>query len=475
MFKRGLFRKYFFICSFCVVSSLVVLGAVLLVCATSFFEHDRYDMLTRNAARAAAITAGSYSSSGGNSLDATTIMLTYSIFSNSIGAEFFLVQMDGRILYYDNSKGADLSATVLPQELVAQAANGGYSATGPLPGVYQKPHYIVGVPVTADGSAIAVLFAASPADDLMDFLKEISQMFLISTAVVLILAFVLIFFLTSQMVRPLKQMLEATQSFSKGDFSKRVPVSGYDEIGQLSMAFNNMASTLAVNESTRRAFVANISHELKTPMTTIAGFVDGILDGTVPEEKREQYLQVVSNEVGRLSRLVRSMLDTARIEAGEMEIRPSVFDISETIRQTIFTFEQGIEDKRLEIRGLEEDRIMVYADQDLMHQVVYNLIENAVKFVNPEGYIAISYRQEDHRTYVAIRNSGGGISKEEAPMLFDRFYKSDRSRGLNKNGVGLGLHIVRSIINHHRGEIVVRSAEGQYAEFEFYIPSAPKA
>jgi signal transduction histidine kinase len=266
-------------------------------------------------------------------------------------------------------------------------------------------------------------------------------------------------------------MLDATHSFSRGDFSKRVPVNGYDEVGKLSMAFNNMASTLAVTESTRRSFIANVSHELKTPMTTISGFVDGVLDGTVPEEKRDQYLEIVSNECKRLSRLVRSMLDMARLEAGEMELNPVTLDISEIIRQTVFTFEQAIEEKELDVRGLETDRVMVLADKDLIHQVVYNLVDNAVKFVDSGGYIQFLYRTEPQMTFVTVRNSGEGIDRSEAPQLFERFYKSDRSRSLDKDGVGLGLHIVKSIIHYHKGDITVQSLQGEYTEFAFSLPN----
>ena len=206
-----------------------------------------------------------------------------------------------------------------------------------------------------------------------------------------------------------------TQSFAKGDFSVRVTVERYDEIGKLAMAFNNMATNLASQETMRRAFVANVSHELKTPMTTIAGFIDGILDGTIPPEKRDKYLGIVSQEVKRLSRLVRSMLGIARIEAGEMKLVRTDFDINDIVCQTVFTFEQQIEQKRLEVRGLDAGKFMVNADVDLVHQVVYNLVENAVKFADEGGYIEANYTQEDGRVFVGIRNSGEGLSKEEMP------------------------------------------------------------
>ena len=236
-----------------------------------------------------------------------------------------------------------------------------------------------------------------------------------------------------------------------------------------------MADSLAQQETVRRSFIANVSHELKTPMTSIAGFVDGILDGTIPPEKERHYLTIVSDEVKRLSRLVRSMLNIAKIEAGEMTLKPTVFDINEVVLSSIFTFEQTIETKQLDIRGLDAGKIMVEADEDLIHQVVYNLLENAVKFVNVGGYVEVSYTVDPKRTYINIKNSGEGIPKDEISKVFDRFYKTDRSRSIDKTGVGLGLHIVRSIVNLHQGEVIVRSVEGEFCEFSFSVATAPKA
>ncbi|MBP1580944.1 MAG: HAMP domain-containing histidine kinase, partial [Oscillospiraceae bacterium] len=200
--------------------------------------------------------------------------------------------------------------------------------------------------------------------------------------------------------------------------------------------------------------------------------VDGIMDGTIPPERQQHYLAIVSSEVKRLSRLVRSMLNIARLESGEMQLAPTSFDINQVVCSTIFTFEKAIEEKNLDIRGLDSDRVMVSADEDLIHQVVYNLVENAVKFVDAGGYIEISYRTEEKMTYISVKNSGEGISKEEISKVFERFYKTDRSRSQDKSGVGLGLNIVRSIIKLHQGEVIVRSTEGQFCEFTFTLPTA---
>lgn len=484
MQKNSLFRKYFSICSLCVICSIVILGLVELLFFIQYYERDKYQLLERNARQAAAITSRNYIANNNGLINRSVISTAYSILASSIDAQLFLVDADGAILYPDAREpdvyGQEVAAgyrnVQVSKEIVQQIlVKGIYEETGDLGGIFEKNHYTVGIPVVADNVTIGVLLASSSADGRRAFVADVFEIFLIGSLVVLMMAFIIIYFVTAQLIRPLKNMLGAIQSFSQGDFSKRVPVSGYDEIGQLSIAFNNMASTLASTETTRRSFVANVSHELKTPMTTIGGFVDGILDGTVPEEKREQYLQVVSSEVKRLSRLVRSMLDTARIEAGEMRVTPVAFDLAETLRQTVILFEQMIEEKNVSVEGLDMDPLNVTADVDLMHQVVYNLVENAVKFVDEGGTISFFCRADSSSISVTIRNSGTGLVKDEVPHIFERFYKSDKSRGLNKNGAGLGLYIVKTILNHHWGEIVVRSVEGEYTEFEFTIPTTYKA
>ena len=477
-FRNKLFFKYFSIYATLVLTSIFVLGVVLLVFSSRFFERDKQSSMQKYINQAVVITQESYKENRGEFVERAIISMSYSIISKVLEGELFLADINGNIVFYSNSgveeeEKLTLKGNRVPEITINSAiTNGYYKETGNLMGFYNFPRYTVAVPVVADGEAFGVLYASCPANDMVKFLIEMLKMFLWSAIVVFAFSCGIIYLLAAKMVKPLKVMLDATHSFAKGDFSQRVPVSDYDEIGQLSMAFNNMASTLATTESARRSFVANVSHELKTPMTTISGFVDGILDGTIPQEKHSHYLSVVSNECKRLSRLVRSMLDTSRIEAGELEVNPVSFDISEIIRQTVFSFEHAIDEAHLEIAGLETDKVMVYADKDLMHQVVYNLVDNAVKFVDEGGYIAFSYTDTPKMVFVSIRNSGKGIEREEATRLFDRFYKSDKSRSLNTSGVGLGLHIARSIVNYHEGEINVKSVLGEYTEFRFSVPKA---
>lgn len=449
------------------------MGIVFVAFSTNYFEKDKYALMRKNASFAATATAGNYIDNAFLGLNSDTIGGVYSVLAATSGADMFLVDVDGNIGYHTNPGNLESPYVSIPKNILAEAFSPeGYENTGIIKGVADTASYIVGVPVMIGENVVASVFTVVPASDLSGFLFNIFRVVFITSIIILVVAFVVIYYITSRMVKPLKQMVDATHSFSEGDFSKRIPVITEDEVGQLAKSFNNMASVLAVNENSRRSFIANVSHELKTPMTTIGGFVDGILDGTIPKEQEEQYLQIVSSEVKRLSRLVHSMLDTARIEAGEMEINKAVFDISELVRQSIFVFEQTVEEHQVRLSGLEVDKIMVYADQDLIHQVVYNLIENAVKFVNFGGEISVSYRKDGDKLYTTIRNTGEGLSKEDSTKIFERFYKSDRSRTGNKSGVGLGLHIVKSIIQYHEGTIGADSVPGEYTEFTFGLAAA---
>lgn len=476
MKQRSLFRKYFSACVGMILLALMVLGVVFLSFASRYFREDRFALLQKNVDYALKATESLCFNVDGTYKISPSLSGVYQSIGNAIDADVYLVNIYGNTLLCTCEDEDDclhrqhsVSAAII--ENIKQT--GSYLDTSNMDGIYENTTYTVGLPLIVENQQMAgVIFISSDAESLKDFQQEMLEMFLLSAICVLIIAFAVIYLITSNMVRPLRSMVSATESFARGDFTVRVPVTELDEIGKLSMAFNNMATALAQQDSIRRSFVANVSHELKTPMTTIGGFVDGIMDGTIPPERQQHYLSIVSSEVKRLSRLVRSMLNIARLESGEMQLQPKAFDINQVVCSTIFTFEQAIEEKQLDIRGLDSDRVMVSADEDLIHQVVYNLLENAVKFVNHGGYIEVSYRTEGNMTYVSVKNSGEGISKEEISKVFERFYKTDRSRSQDKSGVGLGLNIVRSIVKLHQGEVIVRSTEGQFCEFTFTLPSA---
>ena len=232
-----------------------------------------------------------------------------------------------------------------------------------------------------------------------------------------------------------------------------------------------MAQSLEVSEKTRNTFISNVSHDLRTPITSISGFVDGILDGVIPPEKHTYYLEIVSSEAKRLSRLVATLLEVSRIQAGERKFTLAPFDICEMARQIVISFEKKIEEKKLEVEfDLENDNMTAVADRDAIYQIVYNLCDNAIKFSREGGLFKISItKQKNKKLLVSVYNEGQGISEADLPYVFERFYKSDKSRGLNKTGVGLGLYISKTIIDSHGEKIWVESEQNQYCRFSFTL------
>lgn len=325
----------------------------------------------------------------------------------------------------------------------------------------------------AQGAVVALSETGTWGDMYYDTFKSV----LLAAVWVMIAALIALYFITERTIEPLRDMSRAAKKMAAGNFDARVEVKGNDEVAQLAGAFNQMAESLQSMDRMRNSFIANVSHDLRTPMTTIAGFIDGILDGVIPLEEQEQYLRVVSGEVRRLSRLVNQLLDLSRLQAGDRKLVKRPFDICEMGRQILISFEQKIDAKNLDVSfTCEEDRMFVLADQDAVHQILYNICDNAVKFSRPGGHLALDFSwkagdgRHGRKAVVRVCNEGQGIPPEDLPYIFERFYKSDKSRSLDKTGVGLGMYIAKTIIEAHGETISVRSEYGKDCEFTFTMP-----
>ena len=287
---------------------------------------------------------------------------------------------------------------------------------------------------------------------------------------VMLAAVIAAYFITERLVNPLRTMTRAVREFAKGELGTRVVISGKDEVAELGEAFNHMAESLENLEKMRNSFLANVSHDLRTPMTTISGFIDGINSGAIPPEKHEYYLGVISDEVHRLSRLVSQLLDVSRLESGDRKFTSVDFDIAEMARIILISFEQKIDDKRLDVEFITaEDKMFACADKDAIHQVFYNLCHNAIKFAKEGGRFIIKIEHsEAQKLRISIFDDGECLEGEDKDRVFDRFYKTDKSRGLDKTGVGLGLYICKTIVEAHGEQIGVVS-EGEGCEFWFTL------
>lgn len=469
--RKSILKSYFGMCVAIIAASIISVGSVLLMIASRFYVSERRDVLAGNVNEVLAATQLSFYTKGG--IDTVYLNSLYKSHAVTSKEEFTLVNAGGACVVCSEPMPCSHTDRNIPAGILNRITEEGDFSTGNLDGIYSRDCWIQAVRFNLGGRDYYI-FGSESAEPLAKFQLRMIKAFLIVTAVILVIVSLLVYWCTLRLVKPLKQMIAASERFGKGDFSQKIKVDEDNEIGILANSMNDMAYSLSKLEDTRRSFVANVSHELKTPMTTIGGFVDGILDGTIPKEQHRHYLTVVSTEVSRLARMVRSMLNIAKYETGEMELKRVPFDMTALVIETVLLFEKKIEDKRLDIIGLDTEPHFVNADRDLVQQVIYNLAENAVKFVNEGGAISFKFTEDpkNHRTEIAIRNTGEGLTQEELPKVFDRFYKTDESHGKDKTGVGLGLSIVRSIIHLHNSKMQVRSTYGEYTEFSFVLDTA---
>ena len=393
------------------------------------------------------------------------------------GADAVICDAAGRlVLCAESPLGCEHTGLVLDKSYLERTfAENGLTSTGIISGLYDDARYVVSVPIREEnGANVGIVIVSSPIDTAAMVLERISEIFVFVSVLTVIAAAVVMIIFARRQTAPLREMAKTASAFGHGDLTARVSTDGNnsEEVEELARAFNNMASSLQKSEYRRQEFVANVSHELKTPMTTISGYVDGILDGTIPEEKSRQYLTLVSDETKRLSRLVRSMLDISRLQdqGGVPEEQKSRFDVQECAGQVLISFEQKINGKHLDVDvEMPEHPVFTYANQDAITQVVYNLVDNAVKFCPEGGVLSLFVRIGGNKVYIGVSNEGEVIPPEELPLVFDRFHKTDKSRSQNRDSWGLGLYIVRTLIDSHGENISVTSRDGT-TTFTFTLP-----
>lgn len=463
---KSIFTEFFFLCAAILFSAVICASAVILVVSGEYYKNDKRRYLDGLMGTAMSETSACVQN---GELDILRLKSVYEDVSKNSDIVFTLTDQNGAVLVCSEASPCSHTDKNFSGETVSKVTAEGLYELSTLNNYYSEDYFNIAYPIGIDGSSY-LLFGRFPAESLINYFKELVLTAIIAAAAIVAVVFFILYFYTNTLFSPVKEMTMAVRRFGDGDFSVKLNVTDENEFGFLANSINEMATSIAETEETRKSFISNVSHELKTPMTTIGGFIDGILDGTIPPEQQEHYLKIVSMEINRLARLVRSMLNISKYEAGELTLTPKSLDAVQIIFRTLLSFEKRIEEKKVDIRGLDRDPFFIKADKDLIQQVVYNLVENAVKFVNDGGYIEFVFAENDDTTSVTVRNSGEGLKENEISRVFERFYKTDESRGIDPGGVGLGLSIVRSLIKLHGGTILVRSQYEQYVEFEFSLP-----
>lgn len=474
--ERGLFVRYFGISALTVFLSFVFVGLAMVFFVAAQWWTDKVDILISNSQD---ISVVYYEVRKEEVFDVDAVAGTLQIMSSATKSEYFISDADGAVLLCGDCESGmsekcdNHKNTVIDSKTLERAKDGGFSdyMTDEDFGIGK---FVAAVPLKgADNKTEAIVFAVEDAvTGLVPYVVNIVTAIFYFMLFALVIVFIAIFFITRGITKPLNEMKEVTTHFAKGEFEFRANENYKKrDFSEFAKALNKMAYELKIDDEAQKSFIANVSHELKTPMTSIGGFIDGILDGTIPPEEEKKYLTVVSSEVKRLARMVVSMLNLSKIEAGEVQLSPYKYDIGKQIFEILLSFEKNIDAKHIEIEGFENmGEVIIEADRDLIQQVVYNLIDNAVKFTPEKGIITVLAERNSESTKVTIRNSGAGVSEDEIARIFERFYKVDKSRSYDTKGVGLGLYIVKTIINMHDGEVSAASKKGEYTEFSFEIP-----
>ena len=454
--------------------TLLTLGASFQALVKEYLTETTFEDLQKDA-RVISDLAAAYSLDG--SLSSRDFLLNLDVASQVSDADTVICNAAGTVvLCSDALMGCEHQGLSVNRDYLQKVLeNGGDTATGIIQGLYSEARYVVSLPIldAAGTTASGIVIVSVPTAGSGAIMQRIVRIYF-SAAIIVGLVFMAVMSLaTRHESQPLRHMAKVANAFAHGDLDARVKISPdhSQELQELALAFNNMASTLQKGEYQRQEFVANVSHELKTPMTTISGYIDGILDGTIPAERSRHYLQIVSDETKRLSRLVRSMLDISRLQDQQYpEDKKMHFDLEECAGRVLITFEQKINGKGLDVDvDMPMHPVYTIAVQDAVTQVIYNLIDNAVKFCPQGGTLGLKIKEGGGKVYVSVSNTGETIPPEELPLLFDRFHKLDKSRSQNRDGWGLGLYIVKTIILSHGENISVTSRDGK-TEFTFTMP-----
>ena len=465
---RGLYWRQMFVTVGMVLLTLFLLGASFFSLSYSYARGREDDELAAQA-RVVGQLSVSYLENG-RYLDMEELrheqdFQNLASFAATVSeVDFLICDVEGHVLLSTDAALSGLVVT-MPADMTEEVLRRGITSDRTdIDGLYENRRIVVGVPAMNENSqeAVGLVFAVSATTSLDTMWTGFVGLFFMTAFVVLMISFMASSITTMRQIQPIREMAKATRRYAEGDFDIRMNDYGRDdELGELAASFNNMAESLQQTERQRREFIANISHELKTPMTTIAGYTDGILDGTIPPENERQYLQIISDESRRLSRLVRRMLDVSQLQAMDPLREGKHFDICESMRRVLISMERKITDRNLDVDAdIPEEPILVLGDKDMITQVIYNLLENATKFAREGSTLYLGVTTIDGKARVTVRNEGDTIPAEELPLLFERFHKSDKSRSEDKDGYGLGLYIVKTILEQHKEKISVTSEDG---------------
>ena len=468
--KNSIQKRLFITYGVAIIIGFTILALSLLRIFDQYFIENRKELLYEQGRKVAREAATVLYSGNPNS---RSLINDLQVLDRFLDAHIWVINSDGIIVAVSGPNEERLLGRQVREEKIGNLAKGeSIEERGNFDGMLGESSLTVGYPVFVNNRFSGGVLVHASLLEIQKNFREIYRLTLWAILISVAIAYGILYIQIRRISEPLKEISGAAKVIAGGEFHKRLNINTGDEIEELGNSFNNMAKSLEKIEENRRNLIANISHDLRSPMTSIRGFIEGMIDGTIPEDKREHYLNIVLDESNRLIKITNELLELSNMQQGSLEIKKEAFELNETIRRKLVAYEKGITEKKLDVVfSMFEEKTFVLSDQILLERVLSNLMDNAVKFTPEKGSIEIRTSTKEGRIIVEITNTGKSISSEELNRVWERFHKGDTSRGLHKGGYGLGLAIVREIISQLGERIWVSSGEG-YVKFTLTIEKA---
>ena len=466
-FGSTIFARIFIINMITVLICLTVLGSTQIILVNQYVSKQSEEALRENGEAIAVLIQ--------KNVNLERMQHMIGGFARGRNSHIMIVDRQNRVVINTIESGfLTHSPSYLPQEYTKTALSGKkHSMIGTLGGLFRETMYTLQVPIVQNETeTLGAVLLSIPVPQKQKMTNGLIRILLFSALGVALISFLLSYMLSKRVSQPIKEIQTSAKEFTKGKLDARVGESATQseitEIAELANTFNEMAFELEKVEEIRSSFISDVSHELRTPMTTISGFVYGMMDDTIPAQRQKEYLKIVYDEITRLSRLVNTFLDISKLRTQNAVLNKTNFDITEVLRLSIIGMEQKLQEKQIDVSlHFSTEKCYVFADADAIKRVITNLLDNAVKFTNENGEIAITVKPKQQEVWISVHNTGCGIPEEQQQLIFERLYKVDKSRSMNREGTGIGLYLVKNIIRAHGKNITVQSKEGEYATFIF--------
>ncbi len=459
------------------ILAYIIFGLFGFVVVATFVSNMTFDHLKKERAddlyREAVLIANTYASGlYNNEISLEAVKSQLDALDAYLNATLWIINPSGRMIL-DSSSPLDVENEIVIENFDPTITEGSYYTVGNFFHTFDEEMLSVFAPITSDYKVKGYVVIHSSMQDIRSETDSLLNISYITLVILFLLSLIILIFFTEIVYIPLRKITLATEQYASGNMHYEFNVESEDEMGYLAATLSYMASEIARSEDDQKKFVANVSHDFRSPLTSIKGYLEAMIDGTIPPEMHEKYLTIVLNETERLHKLTNSLLTLNNLNTAGMMLNKTDFDINKTIRSVAASFEGTCRARTIAIElVLTGDEMYVTADMDKIQQVLYNLLDNAIKFSHHNSVIKLETTEKHNKVFVSVKDSGIGIPKDDLKLIWERFYKSDLSRGKDKKGTGLGLSITKEIIRSHGENINVISTEGVGTEFIFSLPKS---